>query len=185
MIVSLNYILSFRKKYGKNNGVSSKSSKTSKKPEPVVEDKVDDEVEAEELDDDDDDEEEVEEVEEADEDDKKKKKLEYVCESVESLQSELKRIDTEVLLLLKWRGVVSKSGDKFTNKLLKQQKKRRSTVSDVPKEPNGFIKAKSVPPKFKEFYEKHLKSDADFLAHEELSKLDFNQDQARTPNHRK
>ena len=101
--------------------------------------------------------EEVEEVEEDASGDKKKKKYEYVCESVEAGFSELKRIDAEVKELLKYREAVMKSTEKFAHKQLKQTKKRRSNENATTREANGFVKPRSIPQKFKDFYETHLK----------------------------
>ena len=128
--------------------------------EPVVEEQVveEHEEEVEELEDGEEEEVEEAEVEEAEDGDKKKKKYEYVCETVEAGFAEVKRIDSEIKELMKYREAVLKSTEKFAHKQLKQTKKRRQTESSEKKEPNGFVKPKAVPEKFKAFHESHLKN---------------------------
>jgi chromatin remodeling complex protein RSC6 len=149
--------------------------------EPVVEEELE-EVENDEVEEleGDDDVEEAEEAEEAEEStDKKKKKYEYTCETVDEGFGELKNIDSQVEELMKYRKVVFKFTEKLAHKQLKQKGKRRSAdSSDKPREANGFIKPKSIPQKFKDFYESKLKTCAGFA--ETFSDFDINVDVPRT-----
>jgi len=79
---------------------------------------------------------------------------------------------------MKYREAVLKSTEKFAHKQLKQTKKRRSTENSAPREANGFVKAKVIPQKFKEFYEAHLKNCNGFS--EAFSTFDINVDAPRT-----
>jgi chromatin remodeling complex protein RSC6 len=161
------------------------SKRTSKKepvPEPV-DDEVEDVEEAEEAED-------VEEVEEAEaeaEDDaeeettgkkKNKQKVEFNCESVEEALAELIRVDSELDHQMKYRKAVFKTYQKIVTRQLKQSKKRRAHASDTPKEATGFVKAISVPLKFKAFFESHLKNDEEFK--KVFTSFDINKDAPRT-----
>ena len=158
---------------------SGSKSKKQVVEEPVVENEEleeVEEVEGEELEG----EEVDEEVEEAEEStDKKKKKYEYACETVDEGFLELKNIDSQVEELMKYRKVVFKFTEKLAHKQLKQKGKRRSAdSSDKPREANGFIKPKTIPQKFKDFYESKLKTCAGFA--ETFSDFDINVDVPRT-----
>jgi hypothetical protein len=111
-------------------------------------------------------------------DKKKSKKYEYICESVEDGFAELKRIDGEIKTLIKYRDAVLKATEKSTFKQLKQNKKRRSNENSVPREANGFVKPKTIPQKFKDFYESNLKDCAGFS--ELFANFDINVDVPRT-----
>jgi len=138
----------------------------------VEQDQEQEQEELEELDD-------AEDVEEDTSGDKKKsKKYEYICESVEDGFAELKRIDGEIKTLMKYRDAVLKATEKSTFKQLKQNKKRRSNENSVPREANGFVKPKTIPQKFKDFYESNLKDCAGFS--ELFANFDINVDVPRT-----
>jgi chromatin remodeling complex protein RSC6 len=157
-------------------------SKSKKQVEQVVEEPVVEEEleEVEEVGEELEGEENDEEVEEAEEStDKKKKKYEYACETVDEGFLELKNIDSQVEELMKYRKVVFKFTEKLAHKQLKQKGKRRSAdSSDKPREANGFIKPKTIPQKFKDFYESKLKTCAGFA--ETFSDFDINVDVPRT-----
>lgn len=91
-------------------------------------------------------------------DGKKTKKVEFNCETIEEAYTEMNKVDLEIEQKLRYRKAVCKTYQKLVAKQQKQTKKRRSHSSDGQKEATGFIKAKPVPEKFKEFYEKNLKN---------------------------
>jgi len=86
---------------------------------------------------------------------RKSKKVEFNCDTVDEALAELLRIDGEIEQAIKLRKVVFKVYQKLSAKLLKQSKKRRNQISEIPKEATGFIKAKPVPEKFQTFYQAH------------------------------
>lgn len=168
---------------------STSVQKLEKKVTKVIEEEVDDVEEAEvsdneveelveaeeEAEEDEDEVDEVEDVEEADKTTtKKNSKIEYNCDSPEDALNEYLRVDSEIEQLMKYRKAVFKVYQKLNSKQLKQSKKRRNNRSDTPKEATGFIKAKTVPEKFKLFFGKHLKTD------EVFNKYDMSVDQPRT-----
>jgi len=119
-----------------------------------------------------DDNEEVSEAElDADDDKKKLKKQDFVFTSHEEAWLKLTEIRSEILKLERGQASVLKQYNKLVTKRLKQTNKRRN-VSDTPKEPTGFIKATEVPDKFKEFFNKHIKSD--------YPEFNINENQPRT-----
>jgi hypothetical protein len=87
-------------------------------------------------------------------------------------------MDSEIDHLMKQRKVIFKGYVKLVAKQFKQSKKRRAHASDTPKEATGFVKAISVPSKFKTFYEDHLKNDEKFK--ELFSTFDVTKDAPRT-----
>ena len=128
-------------------------------------------------------EEELEEIEEFeddnDENDKKKsKKLEYVSESYEESIEEAEGVVNEIEKLTKYLKLVNKTAKKQYLKRSKSIKKRKDNNPDTPKKATGFIKAKFVPDKFKNFYENHLKNDATFI--EKFPEFNIEVDQPQT-----
>ncbi len=90
----------------------------------------------------------------------------------------MSKVDTEIEQKSRYRKAVFKTYQKLVTKQLKQTKKRRSRSSVAPKEATGFIKAKPVPEKFKEFYKQHLK-DLDKFS-EQFPNFDASVNQPRT-----
>jgi hypothetical protein len=89
---------------------------------------------------------------------KKSKKQEEIFISPEDAYERMIEIRSEIQKLERSYAGIFKQYNKLITKKLKQTNKRKN-VSDTPKEPTGFIKAKPVPSIFKEFFNKNLKSD--------------------------
>jgi chromatin remodeling complex protein RSC6 len=141
------------------------NNKNLKKENNKVENNIEDEIEDDDIEDEI--EEEIEEIEENEDNDndndkKKSKKVEYISDSYEDSILEADRVINEIEKLTKYLKCVNKTAKKQFQKRSKQSKKRRDNNSDVPKKATGFIKAKFVPDKFKDFYENHLKNDSTF-----------------------
>ena len=71
-------------------------------------------------------------------------------------------IQKNSILSIKYLKLVNKTANKQYIKRSKLTKKRKDNNPDVPKKATGFRKAKSIPDKFKYFYENNLKRDENF-----------------------
>jgi hypothetical protein len=111
-------------------------------------------------------------------DKKKPKKIDFNCEKIEEALNELMRIDNEIEQACKTRKNEFKALQRLVLKLAKLSKKRKHNTSDITKEATGFIKAKAVPLKFKNFYEYHFKDDIEFKKLYNL--FNINENQPRT-----
>jgi chromatin remodeling complex protein RSC6 len=109
---------------------------------------------------------------------KKSRKSEYHSENIEETFAELSKTDQEIDNLYKHRKSVFKTYIKLINKMLKTTKKTKKMSQKKDRESTGFIRAKTVPQKFIDFYEANLKDSSKFK--ESFNDFNIAEDQPRT-----